>query len=69
MNLVMFGWFVSSEAFGNLSETDLKQLLYSKTLREIEEDLPPIGTIQETRTKGNTWIDEQAEQIRLFNDL
>ena len=69
MNLVMFGWFVSSEAFGNLSETDLKQLLYSKTLREIEEDLPPIGTIQETRTKGNNWIDEQAEQIRLFNDL
>ena len=70
MNLVMFGWFTSSEAFGDLSEHDLKELLYNRTIsQEIEDELPPIGQIQESRTKGNHWADEAAEAVRRFNSL
>ena len=71
MNLVMFGWFVSSDAFGNLSETDLRQLLYSNTLssKEIEEDLPPIGQIQEKRTIGDHWAKELADGLKEWNSL
>lgn len=41
MNLVLFAWFVSTEAFGNISSIDLKDLLYADKIREMEEnDLP-----------------------------
>jgi hypothetical protein len=43
MNLVLFAWFVSSEAFGDISTIDLKQLLYSERIREMEEDVPLFG--------------------------
>lgn len=69
MNLVMFGWFVSSEAFGNLSQTDLKELLYSKTMKEVEDDLPPVGHLTEQRASSDTWADKQAQAIRDWNNL
>jgi len=41
MNLVLFAWFVSTEAFGNISSIDLKSLLYADKIKEMEEnDLP-----------------------------
>ena len=40
MNLVLFSWFVSTEAFGNISSIDLKNLLYSEKIKEMEEDMP-----------------------------
>jgi hypothetical protein len=43
MNLVLFAWFVSSEAFGDISSIDLKQLLYSERIREMDEDVPLFG--------------------------
>jgi hypothetical protein len=45
MNLVMFAWFVSTEAFGGISNVDLKQLLYSEKIREMDEDVPLFGII------------------------
>ena len=71
MNLVLFGWFVSSEAFGNLSEKDLRELLYSNTISsaEIEEDLPPIGVIQEKRTIGDHWSKELADGLKEWKNL
>ena len=69
MNLVLFGWFVSSEAFGNVSEQELKQMLYSQTAKEIEDDLPPIGQIQEKRSIGDSWYDNAAAEIKRFNSL
>jgi len=45
MNLVMFAWFVSTDAFGGMSNVDLKELLYSDKIKEMEEDLPPFGII------------------------
>ena len=45
MNLVMFSWFVSTDAFGGMSNIDLKQLLYSEKIREMDEDVPLFGII------------------------
>jgi len=47
MNLVLFAWFVSTDAFGGMSNVDLKELLYSDKIREMEEDLPPFGIIND----------------------
>jgi hypothetical protein len=38
MNLVMFAWFVSTEAFGNIAEIDLKRLLHSEKIDALDED-------------------------------
>lgn len=70
MNLVLFAWFVSSEAFGNLSEKDLKELLYNTTsLHDLEEDLPPVGIIKERRASGDNWWDDMATAQREFESL
>jgi len=43
MNLVMFAWFISIEAFGKMDSVDLKGLLYADRIREMEEDVLPFG--------------------------
>jgi hypothetical protein len=42
MNLVMFGWFVSTEAFGDIDEVSLKDMLY-KDREAMEDDLLDFG--------------------------
>ena len=55
MNLVLFSWFVSSEAFGDISTIDLKQLLYSERMKEMEDDVPLFGVF------GNSQMDINPE--------
>jgi hypothetical protein len=45
MNIVLFSWFISSDAFANILDMDLKSLLYQDRIREIEDDLLPFGFI------------------------
>jgi hypothetical protein len=68
MNLVLFAWFVSSEAFGNLSELDFKELLYSQTLKEIEDDLPPVGVLQD-KSVGIEWYEKHKREVEDWNNL
>ena len=49
MNLVLFAWFISSDAFGNILEMDLKDMLYQDKIREIENDLLPFGFIDDNK--------------------
>ena len=69
MNLVLFSWFVSSEAFGNIATKDLKQMLFNHSIQEAEEDLAPIGIIQEDRARGFTVYDDLAQAQREFRNL
>jgi hypothetical protein len=45
MNIVLFSWFISSDAFANILDMDLKALLYQDRIKEIEDDLLPFGFI------------------------
>lgn len=47
MNLVLFGYFASSQQFGDLTDINLKQLLFEKKAQEINDDLPPFGVIDD----------------------
>ena len=69
MNLVLFSWFVSSEAFGDIATKDLKQMLFNHSIQEAEDDLAPIGVIQEDRGKHSSYYEELAKNIRDFNNL
>ena len=70
MNLVLFAWFVSSEAFGNISDMDLRQILFEEREKEIEEDITPFGIIDDGLANiGNAWYDAALEAQREFNRL
>ena len=43
MNLVMFGYFVSTSAFKEMSDIDVKRLMFNQRMKEIELDVPPFG--------------------------
>ena len=46
MNLVMFGYFSSTQYFGDMTDINLKQMLFDQRMKEIEEDIVPFGFIQ-----------------------
>ena len=53
MNLVMFGYFVSSAYFSNLTDINIKDMIFKQQLKEIQDDIVPFG-----------FIDDGAEQIQ-----
>jgi hypothetical protein len=68
MNLVMFAWFVSSEAFGDISTIDLKEMLFSEKMKQIEEDVPPFGEIDDGVSFGTVY-DDMANKMREWKNL
>ena len=56
MNLVMFAWIISSDAFGDLSDVDLKSLLYEDKVKQMEEDITPVGIIDDKPLQGSESI-------------
>ena len=57
MNLVMFGYFSSTQYFGDMTDINLKDMLFNKQMKEIDDDMVPFG-----------FIDDASEEIeRLEN--
>lgn len=69
MNLVLFGYFAGSREFGELTDIDLKQLLFEHKAKEIDDDLPPFGFIEDGLDDtqhvpdGHQWAIEYASDI------
>lgn len=68
MNLVLFAWFISSDAFGNILDMDLKGMLYEDRIREIEDDLLPFGFIDDNKQSVNVSNPALEELVRQRND-
>lgn len=45
MNIVLFSWFISTDLFQDSSSVNLKDLLYSDRIKEMEDDVVPFGII------------------------
>ena len=45
MSLVMFGYFASTEMFRDMSDINIKQLMFEDRMNQIEADIPPFGHI------------------------
>ena len=69
MNLVLFAWFVSSEAFGNISDINLKEVLFNQKMQEIEDDIAPFGVIDDGTSYGNTAHDRMVEAQQAWKSL
>ena len=57
MNLVMFGYFISTQAFTDMTDINLKQMIFEKQQREIEDAIVPFG-----------FIDDGSEAIRYIEE-
>jgi len=53
MNLVMFGYFASSAYFSNLTDINIKDMIFKQKLKEIQDDIVPFG-----------FIDDGSEEIQ-----
>tara|TARA_A100001391_G_scaffold98368_1_gene65209 strand:+ start:2768 stop:4300 length:1533 start_codon:yes stop_codon:yes gene_type:complete len=47
MNLVLFGYFVSTQYFADLTDINLKQLLFDQRMQEIEDNIVPFGFVDD----------------------
>ena len=70
MNLVMFAWYVGTETFSNQSDVNVKQMLYEQKIKEIEDDVVPVGFInngiEQPRTEminGEVWTVEDPSEM------
>ena len=64
MNLVLFAWFVSTDAFGGMSAIELKDLLYSEKLKEMEEDALPFPILTNNNASENSSVRHYETQLR-----
>lgn len=60
MNLVMFGYFVSTQYFADMTDINLKDMLFKQRMREIEDDVVPFGFIDDGK--------DYSEQIENVED-
>ena len=71
MNLVMLGYFVSTQYFSDMTDINLKEMMFKNKMKEIEDDLPPFGFIDdgldgiqsEEEREGRQWAIEYLPDI------
>jgi len=70
MNLVLFGFFVSSAYFSDLTDINIKDVIYNQKMKEIQEDIVPFGFIDDGSEHMKT-IETQEDpwQIEYDRDL
>ena len=54
MNLVMFGYFATTEMFRDMTDINLKEMMFKDRMQMIEEDMVPFGFIND----NSDFIDE-----------
>ena len=67
MNLVMFGYFATTEMFTDMTDINLKQFMFEERAKAIEEDVVPfgfydngsehMGELQRREDMGKPWAD------------
>ena len=68
MNLVLFGWFTTTDVFETLTNIDMKDMLYRERLKAIQDDMLPFGFIEgapynshkySKDDDGNIWLEQE----------
>jgi hypothetical protein len=55
MNLVMFGYFVSTQFFSDMTNINLKEMMFEEKMQQIQDDVVPFGFIDD----GSNWADQE----------
>ena len=67
MNLVLFAWFVSTDAFGNIDEIDLKKMLYADR-ESLDDDLLDFGFLSSSHDSLDDY-EKMAQDLQDWNNL
>jgi len=57
MNLVLFGWFSTTNMFAEQTDVDIKKMLYEEQMKLIEDDMLPFGVIDNGLDQNTEVID------------
>ena len=57
MNLVMFGYFAQTQFFNDMTDINLKEMMFKQRMDEIEADIVPFG-----------WVDDGSEYSKHLED-
>lgn len=75
MNLVLFGYFVSTQYFSDMTDINLKQMMFEQKMQEIENDVVPFGfiddgsaAIQQIENEDDPWRIRTDETNRFVWD-
>ena len=70
MNLVLFGWFATTYFFAEMTDINVKSMIYSDQMRALEEELTPVGFMptdqdetEEVSIDGDVWTSEQKTDL------
>ena len=55
MNLVMFGYFISTPFFQEMTDINVRQMMFKQRMKEIEDDVPPFGFVNEDENDHITY--------------
>lgn len=67
MNLVMFGYFVQTQFFNDMTDIDLKKMLFEERMRAIEDDIVPFGFIDDG-TDFNNELNQKPDWFVDFDE-
>ena len=62
MNLVLFSWFITTDYFYHLTDTQVKDLLYAEQQKMIEDDLLPAGVFGGQKNEETTFVDDEGDR-------
>jgi ribosomal protein L35 len=60
MNLVMFGYFATTEMFKDMTDINIKEMMFKDRMAQIENDIVPFGFIDDGSDAISEW--EQKEK-------
>ena len=69
MTLVMFGYFATSSYFGDMTDINLKEMMFKQKMKEIEDDMVPFGFSDDglddiqVHEEGSPWAVEYARDF------
>jgi hypothetical protein len=63
MNLVMFGYFASTQFFSDMTDINLKQMLFEQKMKDIEDDVVPFGFVDDGSTFIQSLEDDKPEWV------
>jgi len=72
MNLVLFGWFTTTQMFAEYADVDVKKMIYAEQMKMIEDDMLPFGEIDnglDNRFEvvdGDVWTTSDDDQFGTF---
>tara|TARA_B100001287_G_scaffold275407_1_gene282939 strand:- start:259 stop:1863 length:1605 start_codon:yes stop_codon:yes gene_type:complete len=69
MNFVLFGWFVSSPMFSDMTDLNIKEMMYNEKMKQIEDELVPFGEMDDGRPEDTEIIGGERWQVMDTTEL